>query len=253
MELQRIDFTSPHPSPAVLTKCRNNHRLFLARYNNNNDNNDDDDDDDDDVAPDVDIRNFNAPSTHFSSNIRSAPNQRKAMSTKASSQASVHVCTNCAAEFVKWMGRCPTCREWNTLQEFKVERSAASSLKPRPSFGGNSGSSSSLSPNRSWLGSSGGNDNFDNAPIRVTDVYKEVKKEKEAGGDYQGRPTRLMVPNDDELNTVMGGGIMTGSLTLIGGDPGVGTWLLFVAGNYAIVQIEKRRTIVCLIMCTDPC
>jgi len=36
------------------------------------------------------------------------------------------------------------------------------------------------------------------------------------------RATRLWIPNDDEFNTVLGGGIMQGSLTLLGGDPGVG-------------------------------
>ena len=178
------------------------------------------DDDDDDDVPDVDVRNFKAPPSFGSGTGRSAPSQRKAMATKASSSASVHVCTNCGSEFVKWMGRCPTCREWNTLQEFKVERSTAAKA-PRPSFGSSSFGGSSNSPSsKSWLGSGG---DYENAPVRVTDVYQQVQKEQsdENVSDFK-RPTRLLVPNDDELNVVLGGGIMTGSLTLIGGDPGVG-------------------------------
>jgi DNA repair protein RadA/Sms len=183
------------------------------------DRNDDDDDDGDDEYPDIDVRNFTPPSSFGRGTGRSAPSQRKAMATKASSSATVHVCTNCGSEFVKWMGRCPTCREWNTLQEFKVERSA-SSKAPRPSFGSSSFGAGKSAPSRTWLDSNG---DYENEPVRVTDVYRQVKQEKSDGGNNLHRPTRLLVPDDNELNTVLGGGIMTGSLTLLGGDPGVGT------------------------------
>ena len=196
-------------------------RLFLGFENSG----DDDDDDDDDDFPKVDIRNFSPPPM-LGRGGRSAPNQRKAMATKSSSSASVHVCTNCGSEFVKWMGRCPTCREWNTLQEFKVHRSSSSSSSAassisspgRPSFGGAGERTASRS---TWLGSSNGD--YENAPVRVTDVYSQVERDQAGDNNSGHRPTRLLVPNDEELNTVLGGGIMTGSLTLIGGDPGVGT------------------------------
>merc|ERR1740124_1305724 len=58
----------------------------------------------------------------FGPSGRSAPSQRKAMGTSGSSTTTVNVCTNCSAEFVKWIGRCPTCKEWNTVQEFQVRR-----------------------------------------------------------------------------------------------------------------------------------
>lgn len=211
------------------SRSRNQHehlsqsRLLMSMNMNMND----EDDDDDDDLPDVDIRNFKPPPT-FSRGGRSAPSQRKAMATKASSSTSVHVCTNCASEFVKWMGRCPTCREWNTLQEFKVDRKSVSSSSPRPSFGGaGTGTGTSARRSSSWLDGgdridSDRNSYNDNPPVRVTDVYKQVQKEQSGGSSTGHRPTRLQIPNDDELNTVMGGGIMTGSLTLLGGDPGVG-------------------------------
>ena len=99
--------------------------------------NDDDNDDDDDEPPDVDITQFSPPKSSVSygpGRGRSAPSQRKAMGTSGSSSTSVHVCTNCGAEFVKWMGRCPTCREWNTLQEFKVDRGESSTKGIDPSI-----------------------------------------------------------------------------------------------------------------------
>ena len=189
-------------------------RLFLG-LGNYNDGEDDEYDDDDDY-PNVDNRKFTPPPT-LGRGGRSAPSQRKAMATKSSGSASVHVCTNCGSEFVKWMGRCPTCREWNTLQEFQVHRSSSStSASPsRPSFGGERTASRST-----WLGSSSGD--YENAPVRVTDVYSQLKHDQAGNDDLDRRPTRLLVPNDEELNTVLGGGIMTGSLTLLGGDPGVG-------------------------------
>ena len=207
-------------------------------HNKRNDDEDfdgyDDDDDDDDDIPKVDIRNFTPPPM-LGRGGRSSPNQRKAMATKSSSSTNVHVCTNCGSEFVQWMGRCPTCRAWNTMQEFKVNRRTdPSSSSLRPIFGPSLSSSiwgdshdQSFSPSSSsrgsWLGGDGSFDNvYDNrnAPVRVTDVYSQDQKDSD--GTHEKRNTRLLVPNDDELNSVLGGGIMMGSLTLLGGDPGVG-------------------------------
>ena len=203
--------------------------------------NDDDNDDDDDEPPDVDITQFSPPKSSVSygpGRGRSAPSQRKAMGTSGSSSTSVHVCTNCGAEFVKWMGRCPTCREWNTLQEFKVDR-GESSTKGRPSFAG--GSTSFSAKPSSWLDGARSSD-FENQPVRVTDVYREVKKNGGDIEDYVQKMKRIQVPNDDEINTVLGGGIMSGSLTLIGGDPGVGksTLMLQMAGAVASMSTPSR-------------
>mmetsp|Transcript_1118 Transcript_1118/g.1646 ORF Transcript_1118/g.1646 Transcript_1118/m.1646 type:complete len:681 (-) Transcript_1118:88-2130(-) len=194
-------------------------------FSRSSDGKDEESDDDDDYL-DVDTSKFNPPKSFYGLNRgRSAPGQRKAMSTKASSSATVHVCTKCGSEFVKWMGRCPTCREWNTLQEFKVARSSESTSKPRPSF-------TSSSESGSWLGS---NDySFENRPLRVTDIYETVESNKNAESSKKNG-ARLLVPDDDEINTVLGGGIMDGSLTLLGGDPGVGksTLCLQIAGAIA--------------------
>ena len=199
---------------------------------------DDDEYDDDDEPPEVDVSNFTPPSTSTSFGFnsgRSAPSQRKAMGTSGSGTTSVFVCTNCGCENVKWLGRCPTCKEWNTMQEFAVGRggSAGSSSSKsfqsmRPSFGGRTSSSS-------WLdGVAGGSNDFGDsyAPVRVTDIMKDQRSASSKTGDATNR---LVVPDDDELNNVLGGGVMRGSLVLVGGDPGVGksTLLLQTAGRVA--------------------
>lgn len=194
-----------------------------------------DEEDEDEDVPDVDVANFRPPqSISFGLHRgRSAPSQRKAMGTSGRSSTSVHVCTNCGSEFVKWMGRCPTCREWNTLQEFKVDRGEMSSRPGRPTFLSNRPTS--------WLDGThpNGDDAYDtNQPVRVTDVYKAIQSEHNftANGAMTSRSKgRVQIPGDEEFNTVLGGGIMSGSLTLLGGDPGVGksTLLLQTAASVA--------------------
>ena len=194
---------------------------------------DDDDDDEDDEPPEVSVANFQPPklTTQYGLNRgHSAPSQRKAMGTSGKSTATVYVCTNCGSESVQWRGRCPTCREWNTLQEMAVQRSP--NHTPRPTFaaggGGSSigsGSSKSGGGARSWLeGVEGGyNDYYYQRPISITAV------------DVKSKSQRLIVPHDEELNTVLGGGLLEGSLVLLGGDPGVGksTLALQVAAQVA--------------------
>jgi DNA repair protein RadA/Sms len=154
---------------------------------------------------------------------RSAPSIRKAMGLSGAGTTTVHVCTNCGSESVKWMGRCPTCREWNTLQEMAAPRMAQKGNTPRPTFRDSSSGSSSGSSSNGWL--EGVSDY--SIPIRVTDAVEQMKGPR--------RQNRIRVPSDDEFNNVLGGGIMKGSLILLGGDPGVGksTLLLQIAGSVA--------------------
>jgi DNA repair protein RadA/Sms len=201
----------------------------------------DGDDDDDDEPPEVDVSKFKPPIASFGlHNGRSSPSQRKAMGTSGSSAASVHICSTCGSESVKWLGRCPTCKEWNTLQEHTVTRQPASfgtmlgGANLRPSFG------AGRLP--SWLDGIDAMDKTDfampNKPVRITNLYKSAVTDDGVSShehNYSRRPQRLWIPGDGELNTVLGGGIMQGSLTLIGGEPGVGksTLLLQIAGSVA--------------------
>lgn len=99
---------------------------------------------------------------------------------------SVFVCTDCGAEHTKWQGQCMECGAWNTLKELKI--SAASKSASR-SIQGYSGSQS-------------------NQVLSVNDIeLSEVPR---------------FSTGISELDRVLGGGIVPGSVVLIGGDPGVG-------------------------------
>ena len=204
---------------------------FMNQGADNEDEEDEDEEDDeDDEPPDVDVQDFRAPSMNSVVGMnsgRSAPSIRKAMGLSGAGTTKVHVCTNCGSEFVKWMGRCPTCREWNTLQEMAAPR-VAGKASPRPTFrgsggGGSNGIGSGSASGSGWLG---GVSDY-SIPVRVTDAVEQMKGPR--------RQNRIIVPSDDEFNNVLGGGIMKGSLILMGGDPGVGksTLLLQIAGTVA--------------------
>ncbi len=108
-------------------------------------------------------------------------------------------CQNCGAQYAKWQGQCTTCKEWNTIAEEVVEKSTAKDWK-----------SDSSSAKRKRVAK----------PTLVTDIQYEQE-------------TRLNT-NDHELNRVLGGGLVPGSLTLLGGEPGIGksTLLLQIALNF---------------------
>ena len=103
-------------------------------------------------------------------------------------------CQSCGSQFAKWQGQCNTCKAWNTIVEEVVQKEDKKDWK----------SSSSKSK-------------LVSKPLLIN----EIDSTKE---------TRL-ITNDEELNRVLGGGIVPGSLTLLGGEPGIGksTLLLQVA------------------------
>lgn len=113
-----------------------------------------------------------------------------------SKKSTVFFCQNCGFESAKWMGQCPGCREWNTFVEEQVSTAA---LKKN----GTQGSTARQKPA----------------------VLSEITMEKE------DRISTGM----QELDRVLGGGIVAGSLTLVGGDPGIGksTLLLQVCRNFS--------------------
>lgn len=112
---------------------------------------------------------------------------------------SAFFCNNCGYESPKWLGRCPSCGEWNTFVEEKVTTKRG---------GGKSG--------RGLVKSS--------RPVKLSDI--EVKEEM-----------RMKMPSS-ELNRVLGGGLVAGSLTLIGGEPGIGKSTLLLQN---ILSIRNRK------------
>src|SRR5512146_2792099 len=113
-------------------------------------------------------------------------------------------CTECGAEYSKWQGRCDTCGEWNTLVEEIVA--------PKIAVGG--GASRRIGGARSLA---------EGGSVVATPRLREV-----SGSEAKRWKTGL-----DEFDFVLGGGIVPGSMVLIGGEPGIGksTLLLQVAGR----------------------
>lgn len=105
---------------------------------------------------------------------------------------SIYVCSACGAEAPKWSGQCSECGDWNTLQETVAASKAGGATR----FNGYAGSS-------------------DAAQIRV---LSEV-----AASQVERTPTGLT-----ELDRVLGGGLVSGSVVLIGGDPGIGKSTLLI-------------------------
>ncbi len=120
----------------------------------------------------------------------------------AKKQSTGFFCQECGYESAKWLGQCPGCKQWNTFVEEPVRVSSASGMR------GAGGSSLSY-------GVSYGNAK----PVKLKDIT----------ADSGERFTTHM----EELDRVLGGGIVEGSLVLVGGDPGIGksTLLLQVCRN----------------------
>ena len=106
-------------------------------------------------------------------------------------------CTACDYSTPKWMGKCPSCKTWNSL----IERSVAPKNASRPP---------SLSR--------------DDAPVRIDEVPTE------------GQGAIRLSTRIGELDNVLGGGLVAGSLVLVGGDPGIGKSTLLLAAAHQIAS-----------------
>ena len=119
----------------------------------------------------------------------------------------MYVCRNCGSESPKWQGRCPDCGEWNSFTEVTVGPAAVSvSAQGRAKVPGGRG------------------DNMAR-PIALPDVQSD-------------QFPRLVVPGE-EFNRVLGGGLVPGSLVLIGGDPGIGKSTLLLQVSAQLAQPDR--------------
>jgi DNA repair protein RadA/Sms len=125
----------------------------------------------------------------------------------------VYRCTECGAEHPKWAGRCDACGEWNTL----VEETAARLPASKPGAARRQAGTAALG--------AGGN-------VVATSRLRDVR----------GAEDRRLRTGINEFDFVLGGGIVPGSMILIGGEPGIGksTLLLQVAGA---LQDAARRVL----------
>ncbi len=151
----------------------------------------------------------------------------------------VFVCQECGYESAKWQGQC-ICGAWNSMVEEKVMPASVTEDKRR-----RSGSMAASSPDVTSAGRS--NAKGRNRPSKLTDVKS---------GNYTRMDTGI-----GELNRVLGGGMVKGSLTLISGEPGIGKStiiiqaasniakeygkVLYVSGEESEDQIKMRADRVC--------
>src|SRR5699024_2812283 len=136
-----------------------------------------------------------------------------------------YVCTDCGAEYNKWQGSCTTCGAWNTLSEIVLAPASKGGKTP----GG--------ARNAGYAGSTGQGG-------KVTSL-----------ASIKGENTTRTLTGIGELDRVLGGGLVDGSVVLIGGDPGIGksTLLLqmmgtigtrleglYVTGEESLAQVASR-------------
>ena len=108
------------------------------------------------------------------------------------------ICQNCGTQHAKWVGQCGACKEWNTIVEEVVQKEEKHAWKQAKTV-----------------------KKHTNKPLKISDIQTNSEE-------------RIMT-NNKELDSVLGGGLVKGSVTLLGGEPGIGksTLLLQIALNIA--------------------
>ena len=123
-----------------------------------------------------------------------------------------YVCSNCGQESQKWVGKCPSCGHWNTFKEIRVAGDSVSSIAKNVA----SASARAGNVGKGLRGKS--------RPL----LLREISTEEDPRIDM----------HDSELNRVLGGGLVPGSIILLGGEPGIGKSTLTLQ---TILQMPERN------------
>lgn len=130
----------------------------------------------------------------------------------ATKSKTVYICSNCGYETAKWAGKCPDCGEWNTMEETVRAPAAASKF------------SAVARPASALL----------TRPLTIQEIDSDDEERYHTGLS--------------ELDRVLGGGLVKGSLVLISGDPGIGksTILLqiceYLGQNHRILYVSGEES-----------
>ncbi len=143
-----------------------------------------------------------------------------------------YVCSHCGQESAKWIGKCPSCGQWNTFKEIRIASDTGSQAARQAGLSMRHGGAATMF---------GGNHSDGGAkPVCLRDI------------SAHDEPRIDM--HDGELNRVLGGGLVPGSITLLGGEPGIGKStltlqtilhmpdrkVLYVSGEESAHQIKLR-------------
>ena len=140
----------------------------------------------------------------------------------ASKSSATYVCNSCGAQHAKWVGQCPECGAWDSTEQ-RSDLSAFSGPSRRKSA---SSSSASAAARGAWL-----SDSSASRPTLLSSISKTVHD-----------MPRIQLPDVKELNRIFGGGIVPGSLTLIGGDPGIGKSTLVMQIAHLLSRAQRIST-----------
>lgn len=132
-----------------------------------------------------------------------------------------YVCENCGQESAKWIGKCPACGQWNTFKEIKISSDTGTMAARSAAHAVKAGMTK-------------------NKPVRLRDISSKDEP-------------RITL-HDEEFNRVLGGGLVPGSIVLLGGEPGIGKStltlqtilnmpekrILYVSGEESAHQLKMR-------------